>query len=355
MAITTAFQAEDTGSIPVTRSIKHKEETTMKLLIASLFTSLAITGIAFADRASTINIVGSSTVYPFASAVAESFGDATDFTTPIIESTGSGGGMKLFCQGTGLSTPDITNASRAMKSSEADTCASNGVEFVEFMIGYDGIVVSNSIDGVDLSFTIEELALASVEQIPNEGCTSLSPNPFKKWSDINSSLPDVAIELLGPPASSGTRDAYMELVVHDGLKHMGCSKDVYKAAKIRSDGVYIESGENDNMIIDQLVKDSDSVGIFGFSFLQNNADLIKGANVNGVEPEFENIASGDYPISRSLFFYVKTNHIGVIEGLAEYAEEFVYQAAPDGPLVGEGLIPGGDEDQEAMFEALDSL
>ena len=327
----------------------------MKTLIASLLTTFAFSSIAVADRASTINIVGSSTVYPFASAVAESFGDATDFTTPIIESTGSGGGMKLFCQGSGLSTPDITNASRAMKSSEAETCASNQVEFTEFMIGYDGIVISNSVDGVDLSFTIEELALASVEEVPNEGCTSLTANPYTKWSDINPDLPDFDIQLLGPPSSSGTRDAYMELVVQDGLKHLGCSKDVYKAAKVRADGVYVESGENDNLIITQLTQDKKAVGIFGFSFLQNNADLIKGAVINGVVPEFENIASGDYPISRSLYFYVKNNHVGVVEGLVEYAEEFVIQAAQDGPLIDEGLIPGTDDDQDAMYEALDSL
>jgi phosphate transport system substrate-binding protein len=263
--------------------------------------------------------------------------------------------MKLFCQGTGLSTPDVTNASRAMKSSEAETCAANGVEFTEFMIGYDGIVISNSIDGVDLAFTIEELALATVEEIPNADCTSMTANPYTKWSDINPALPDFDIMLLGPPSSSGTRDAYMELVVQDGLKHLGCSKDVYKAAKVRADGVYVESGENDNLIITQLTQDEKAVGIFGFSFLQNNADLIKGAVINDVEPEFENIASGDYPISRSLYFYVKNNHIGVIEGLAEYAEEFVLMAAPDGSLVDEGLIPGGDDDQDAMYEALESL
>ena len=324
-------------------------------VMIAMFVSLIATSAAVADRANTINIVGSSTVYPFASKVAETFGEASGFNTPIIESTGSGGGMKLFCQGTGLSTPDVTNASRAMKSSEAETCTSNSVEFTEFMIGYDGIVISNSIDGVDLAFTIEELALATVEEIPNADCNSMTANPYTKWSDINPALPDFDIMLLGPPSSSGTRDAYMELVVQDGLKHLGCSKSVYKAAKVRADGVYVESGENDNLIIGQLTQDAQAVGIFGFSFLQNNADLIKGAVINDVEPEFENIASGDYPISRSLYFYVKNNHIGVIEGLAEYAEEFVLMAGPDGSLVGEGLIPGGDDDQDAMYEALESL
>jgi len=324
-------------------------------VMIAMFVSLIATSAAVADRASTISIVGSSTVYPFASKVAETFGEASDFNTPVIESTGSGGGMKLFCSGVGLDHPDVTNASRAMKSSEAETCAANGVEFTEFMIGYDGIVISNSINGVDLAFTIEELALATVEEIPNADCTSMTANPYTKWSDINPALPDFDIMLLGPPSSSGTRDAYMELVVQDGLKHLGCSKDVYKAAKVRADGVYVESGENDNLIIGQLTQDEYAVGIFGFSFLQNNADLIKGAVINDVEPEFENIASGDYPISRSLYFYVKNNHIGVIEGLAEYSEEFVLMAGPDGPLVDEGLIPGGDDDQDAMYEALESL
>ena len=327
----------------------------MKNVLISIFTAAAVSTSAFADRADTINIVGSSTVYPFASAVAESFGQTSDFNTPIIESTGSGGGMKLFCAGIGLEHPDVTNASRAMKSSEADKCAANGVEFVEFMIGYDGIVIANSLrGGPALNLTLEQVAVAVSAQVP-DASGNLIDNPYEKWSDIDRSLPNRPILVLGPPTSSGTRDAFEELVIHKAYKAMGFDKKTYKAIEIREDGAYVESGENDSLIVDQLTSDGNAVGIFGFSFLQNNADRVKGAVIDGVAPTFENIASGDYPVSRSLFFYVKTNHIGVVPGIVEYAEEFVDQAAQDGPLADIGLIPGGDADQDAMQDALNSL
>ena len=327
----------------------------MKNVLISIFTATAVSTSAFADRADTINIVGSSTVYPFASAVAESFGQTSDFNTPIIESTGSGGGMKLFCAGIGLEHPDVTNASRAMKSSEAEKCAANEVEFVEFMVGYDGIVIANSLNGGPaLNLTREQVALAVSAQVPDAN-GNLVDNPYEKWSDIDRSLPNRPILVLGPPTSSGTRDAFEELVIHKAYKAMGFDKKTYKAIEIREDGAYVESGENDSLIVDQLTSDGNAVGIFGFSFLQNNADRVKGAVIDGVAPTFENIASGDYPVSRSLFFYVKTNHVGVVPGIVEYAEEFVDQAAQDGPLADIGLIPGGDADQDAMQDALNSL
>lgn len=328
----------------------------MRAFITSVvaLASLIAAGTAYADRANTISIVGSSTVYPFASAVAESFGEASGFNTPIIESTGSGGGMKLFCAGTGLNTPDVTNASRQMKSSEADTCAANGVDFVEFMVGYDGIVMANGLAGVDFSVTVEQIALAVAAQVPDAN-GNLVENTAETWSDVDAALPNTPIYVLGPPTSSGTRDAFEELVIHKTYKAMGFDKATYKSIEIREDGAYIESGENDSLIIDQLANDVNAVGIFGFSFLQNNQDRVKGAVINSFEPTFENIASGDYPVSRSLFFYVKTNHIGVVEGIAEYAEEFVFQAAPEGTLTSDGLIPGGDAEQDAMYEALDQL
>lgn len=327
----------------------------MKNVLISFIAAAAVSTSAFADRADTISIVGSSTVYPFASAVAESFGETSGFNTPVIESTGSGGGMKLFCAGIGLDHPDVTNASRAMKSSEAETCAANGVEFVEFMVGYDGIVIANSLNGGPaLNLTREQVALAVSAQVPDAN-GNLVDNPYEMWSDIDASLPNRPIVVLGPPTSSGTRDAFEELVIHKAYKAMGFDKKTYKAIEIREDGAYVESGENDSLIIDSLTKDGNAVGIFGFSFLQNNADRVKGAVIDGVVPTFENIASGDYPVSRSLFFYVKTNHVGVVEGIAEYAEEFVNQAAPDGPLADIGLIPGGDADQDAMEDALNAL
>ena len=327
----------------------------MKNVLISIFAAVAVSTSAFADRADTISIVGSSTVYPFASKVAETFGESTDFNTPVIESTGSGGGMKLFCAGVGLDHPDVTNASRAMKSSEAEKCAANDVEFVEFMVGYDGIVIANSLrGGPALDLTLEQVAVAVSAQVPDAN-GNLIDNPYEKWSDIDRSLPNRPILVLGPPTSSGTRDAFEELVIHAAYKAMGFDKATYKSIEIREDGAYVESGENDTLIVDQLTADGNAVGIFGFSFLQNNADRVKGATIDGVAPEFEAIASGDYPVSRSLFFYVKTNHIGVVEGIAEYAEEFVLMAAPDGPLANIGLIPGGDDDQDAMLEALDAL
>jgi len=302
-----------------------------------------------------ISIVGSSTVFPFSTAVAEEFGRATRFKTPVVEATGSGGGMKLFCAGIGLDHPDVTNASRAMKSSEAETCAANGVEFVEFMVGYDGIVIANSLNGGPaLNLTREQVALAVSAQVPDAN-GNLVDNPYEMWSDIDASLPNRPIVVLGPPTSSGTRDAFEELVIHKAYKAMGFDKATYKSIEIREDGAYVESGENDSLIIDSLTKDGNAVGIFGFSFLQNNADRVKGAVIDGVVPTFENIASGDYPVSRSLFFCVKTNHVGVVEGIVEYAEEFVNQAAQDGPLADIGLIPGGDADQDAMEDALNAL
>ena len=327
----------------------------MRNVLFSLIAAMAVSPVAFADRANTINIVGSSTVYPFASKVAEVFGETSDFNTPIIESTGSGGGMKLFCAGIGLDHPDITNASRAMKSSEAEKCAANGVEHVEFMVGYDGIVIANSLrGGPALNLTLDQIAVAVAAQVPDAN-GNLIDNPYKKWSDIDSSLPNRQILVLGPPTSSGTRDAFEELVIHAVYKKMGFDKKTYKAIEIREDGAYVESGENDTLIVDNLTANGDAVGIFGFSFLQNNADRVKGAVVNGVAPTFENIASGDYPVSRSLFFYVKTNHIDVVPGIAEYAAEFADMAAPDGDLADIGLIPGNDADQEALQNALDAL
>lgn len=325
-------------------------------IVALTLAGLITAGAAAADRADTVSIVGSSTVYPFATAVAEAFGETTDFNTPVIESTGSGGGMKLFCAGVGLDHPDVTNASRRQKSSEAETCAANGVEFTEFMIGYDGIVLANSKNGGPaLDMSKMQIAMGVLAEIPNADCTEFTANPYRNWSDIDASLPNRPILVLGPPTSSGTRDAFEELVIHSALKGIGCDKATYKAAEIREDGAYVESGENDTLIVDQLVKDGDAIGVFGFSFLQNNADRLKGASVGGVAPTFDAIASGDYPVSRSLWFYVKNNHIGIVPGIAEYAEEFVAQAAQDGPLTEIGLIPGGDDDQDAMEAALDSL
>ncbi|MEO1687177.1 MAG: PstS family phosphate ABC transporter substrate-binding protein [Pseudomonadota bacterium] len=269
-----------------------------------------------------IRIVGSSTVFPFATAVAEQFGRTTSFKTPVIESTGSGGGLKLFCAGVGTEHPDITNASRRMKKSEFDLCQENGVtDITEVVVGFDGIVVGNAISGATLDLTREQLW----EALAAEG-----PKPAM-WNEIDPSLPAVKIEVLGPPPTSGTRDAFEELVMEEG----GDSAD------IREDGAYIESGENDNLIVSKLEANPQALGIFGYSFLDQNADKIKGAMIEGVEPTFENIAAGDYPVSRSLYFYIKKAHVDVIPGMMEYVAEFISDGAAgdEGYLADKGLIP----------------
>ena len=285
-----------------------------------------------------IRIVGSSTVVPFSTAVAEQFGKTTNFATPVVESTGSGGGMKLFCAGVGAEHPDMTNASRRMKAKEFQLCADNGVtEIVESVVGYDGIVIANAHAGPSFALTIEQLVIALAEN---------GPKP-STWDEIDPSLPAISIEVLGPPPSSGTRDAFEELVMHEGCETtdlVAC-----EGVSIREDGAYVEAGENDNLIVSKLEANPNALGIFGFSFLDQNSDVIKGATVDGIEPTFENIAAGDYSVSRSLYYYIKVAHIGVIPGIQEYAAEFSSEAAAgeEGYLTDKGLIPLPAE----MFEA----
>jgi phosphate transport system substrate-binding protein len=278
-------------------------------------------------------IVGSSTVFPFSTAVAEQFGKTTSFKTPKVESTGSGGGIKLFCSGVGVDFPDITNSSRRMKASEFETCGKNGVtDIVEVKIGFDGIVIANAKSGPDF-----DLTLAEVYKALHAGATA------QRWNEINPALPNEPIEVLGPPPTSGTRDAFMELVMHVGCDEAGgsdCSK-----TQIRTDGKFVESGENDNLIVSKLVANPVAKGIFGYSFLEENSDKVKGSKIAGVEATFDNIASGDYPVSRSMYFYVKKAHVGVVPGIAEYVAEFMSEkaAGEDGYLTAKGLIPLPDD------------
>ena len=307
-----------------------------------------------------ISIVGSSTVYPFSTVVAERFGKSTDFKTPKIESTGTGGGMKLFCKGNGVDTADITNASRRMKSSEFKMCQDNGVtDIVEVLIGYDGIVVANDINSHDFALTRKDLFLALAKQVPTDKEGELIDNPYKTWNEVNAKLPNVKIEVLGPPPTSGTRDAFVELAMEGGCKKFDWikatkseDKSKYKSMchTIREDGAYIEAGENDNLIIQKLQKNKDALGIFGFSFLDQNSDLVKGATVDGNAPEFETIASNDYPVSRPLYFYVKKSHVGKIPGIAEFLAEFTAEKAmgDEGYLTDKGLIPLGEEKYNAV-------
>lgn len=378
----------------------------MKMKVSMLFQSAAVVTLLGASTAAlaasrdTISIVGSSTVYPFATVVAERFGRSTDFKSPKIESTGTGGGLKLFCSGVGANTPDVTNASRRIKKSEFDKCQSNGVEnVVEVLVGYDGIAIANSTKAPLLTLSLRDVYLALAKDVPGES-GELIANPYSTWKDVNPQLPAVKIEVLGPPPTSGTRDAFVELAMAGGaksngdlqalyglgadqeseiravMKKLGVSgsvydaiaqnkgkapkgKDVFKALAyaMREDGVYIEAGENDNLIVQKLEANPNAVGIFGYSFLEENGDKVQGSVVDGVAPSFESIASGDYPVSRPLYFYIKGAHVGKIPGIQEYAVEFTSNRAmgEDGYLTERGLIPLGDAERDAVREDIKTL
>ncbi|WP_372966668.1 substrate-binding domain-containing protein [Marinobacter sp.] len=297
----------------------------------------------------TVNIVGSSTVYPFATVVAERFGRNTDFPTPKLESTGSGGGLKLFCAGIGTEHPDITNASRRMKKSEFEMCQKNGVkDITEVKIGADGIVIANSKEAEQMDLSLRQVFLALAKEVPDpKGGDKLVANPYQKWSDIDSSLPNKEISVMGPPPTSGTRDAFVEIAMEGGCKTFGFIKAMEKKEmravchSMREDGLFVEAGENDNLIVQRLAQDKDTLGIFGYSFLMENSNQIQATTINGVQPTPETIADEDYPVARSLFFYIKGAHVSVIPGIKEYAEEFTSEAAwgDNGYLVDVGLIP----------------
>lgn len=315
-----------------------------------------------------IFIVGSSTVFPFAAAVVETFGRTTEFPSPHIEPTGTGGGINMFCQGIGLQHPDIANASRRIKQSELDLCRSNTVEAItEVKIGYDGIVVANADSGPDADFSLGEIYLALAKTVPVDG--ELVANPYDRWNEIAPDLPDVEIKVLGPPPTSGTRDAFVELVMEVGCEEFATVRDIADegrkegiCATMREDGHFVEAGESDNVIVRRLLSNPDSFGVFGYSFYEQNEDLRAGA-VDGVEPTFENIAQGEYAIARSLFFYVKNAHLERVPGLKDYVAEFVSDRAIGGfgYLVDKGLIPLPQTERETIreralaFEPLKSL
>lgn len=324
----------------------------------------AIAGLALSATAANardqIRIVGSSTVFPFSTAVAEQFGKTTDFKTPVVESTGSGGGMKLFCSGIGVGHPDITNASRRIKSSEFENCTKAGITISEVKIGYDGIVIANSKTAPLLNLTKKQIFLALAKKVPVNG--ELVDNPYKMWNEIDPSLPAKKIEVLGPPPTSGTRDAFVELAMEGGAMTFPMLVDLKKSDKksfkavahgIREDGAFVEAGENDNLIIQKLDANPDAFGVFGFSFLDQNGDKVQGSTVDGVVPSFENIADGSYGVSRSLFFYVKKEHAGVVPGIAEFVAEFTNEGTwgDDGYLVDKGLIPLPAAERKSMHDA----
>ena len=335
---------------------------TFFMAVAAAFTT--VTAHAQATR-NQISIVGSSTVYPFATVVAEQFGRTSEFKTPIVEATGSGGGLKLFCSGIGVSTPDVVNSSRRIKSSEVEKCVSNGVaEIVEVKIGYDGIVLANSISTAQFDLTTKDVFLALAKNVPSpDGTQKLVANPYQNWNDVRVGLPATKIEVLGPPPTSGTRDAFVELAMEGGCKQFDWIKVIKKTDKseykaichmIREDGRFVEAGENDNLIVQKLQANPNSLGIFGFSFLDQNSDVVQGSLVNGEEPSFENIAAGAYPVSRPLYFYVKKAHIGKIPGITEYLAEFTSEKAmgEEGYLSDRGLIPLPADEYEEVVAAV---
>lgn len=302
-------------------------------------------------------VVGSSTVYPFTTAVAENFGKNTGMNTPVIESTGTGGGLKLFCAGIGNDTPDAVNASRPIKEGEIETCAKNGVvDPIELTIGKDALVLAHVKGNDRMSITLEQIYLALAKQIPVDG--KLVANPYRKWSDIDSSLPDVKIEVLGPPPTSGTRDSFVEMAMHKGCKtalekaNLKLDKDAEKSAceTIREDGGYVEAGENDNLIVQKLKANPNAFGIFGFSFLDANSSELEGVIVEGTEPTFESAADGSYILSRNLYVYFKREHMDVIPGLKEFAQQLVSENAigDEGYLTDKGLVPLPEVDREAQ-------
>ncbi|MDX2308417.1 MAG: PstS family phosphate ABC transporter substrate-binding protein [Hyphomicrobium sp.] len=320
-------------------------------LAISIASGLAVA--TAAEARDQIRIVGSSTVYPFTTAVAEQFGKSSGMKTPVVESTGTGGGMKIFCEGVGVDKADGTNASRRMKKSEFELCDKNGVkDIIELTVGFDGLTIAQSKDGAAIALTRKQVFQALAEKVPNDK-GELVDNPYKNWSDIDASLPNIKIEVLGPPPTSGTRDSFHELFMEKGAEEF----DVLKAMKkddeanktknfdkvwksIRKDGAYVEAGENDNVIVQKLEANKNAFGIFGYSFLEENADKLKGVAIEGAEPTYENISGGKYKGARKLYVYFKKAHIGVIPGVDKLIAEYTSEKAlgADGYLTDKGLV-----------------
>ena len=337
--------------------------------VAGIGMGLLVAGTALAQSGRNyIYIVGSSTVYPFTTVAAERFGKTTKFRTPKVESTGSGGGFKLFCAGVGVDHPDFTNASRRVKASELQMCAENGVtDVIEVKLGYDGIVMANSVTAEQYRLSRRDIFLALAKEVPDpEGGEELVQNPYTVWSEVDPGLPDTEIEVLGPPPTSGTRDAFVELAMEGGCQTFDWiaaledeDETRYKTVchSIREDGVYVEAGENDNLIVQKLEANPDALGIFGFSFLDQNIEKVHGSLVDGVEPTFGNIAAGDYPISRPLYSYAKASHVGVIPGMREFLREVTSERAwgDEGYLAERGLIPMPEPERARVLAAVESL
>ena len=324
----------------------------MKKLIALVSFALFVTN---ASARENVSIAGSSTVLPFATIIAEQVGKNPKNKTPVVESGGSSVGKKGVCEGTGLKYIDIGNASSRMKVKELKYCKKNKVTLTEIKVGYDGIVVASSKKGTLLKISKYDLGKALTAKVPVNG--KMVDNPYKKWSDVNPSLPNLSIKVMGPPTTSGTRASFVEMVNQKG--YCKKSKEVkaigYKSKKcraMRTDGAYVEAGEQDNLIVKKLQADPNTFGIFGFSYLDQNMDVLQGAIIDGNEPSFENIADGKYSISRALYFYVKHSHLGIVPGVEAYVKEWTKHWSEDGMLADAGMIPLPDAEKDVMISRM---
>ena len=339
-----------------------------KFLFALLAAALISGSVQARDQ---LSLAGSSTVLPFATIIAEEMGKNPKFKTPVVESGGSSVGKKGVCDGIGTQFIDIGNASSRMKSSELDYCNNNGVDLTEIKVGYDGIAVANSLEGETLTISKVDLGMALTAKVSacltggrNFNCEEMIDNPFKKWSDINSSYPNIEIRVYGPPTTSGTRASFAEMVnekafckknvvMKDALKAAGMKAKTCRA--MRTDGAYVEAGEQDNLIVQKLQEDPQAYGIFGFSYLDQNTDTLQSAIVDGTPATFELIASGDYAISRALWFYVKHAHVGVVPGMDEYMKTWTKHWGEDGILADSGMVPMPDSERASYAKAMTDL
>ena len=336
-----------------------------KIILTASAAALALSASAgYAAARDQIVVVGSSTVFPYSQAAAEEYANKTGNPAPVVESLGTGGGFKAFCGGVGPDHADITGASRAIKESEVKLCSDNGVtDITEALIGYDGLSIALSrANETEWDLTEEHIFKALAAELP-DGNGGFAANPNKLWSDIDASLPATEIVAFGPPPTSGTRDAFVELVMHDGCKDLpgmaelkASDEDKWNeiCSRMRQDGAFVEAGENDNLIVQRLESDPNTIGIFGYSFLYENSDKLKSVKINGVEPTFDTIADGSYPVARPLYFYVKNAHRDVIPGMQEFLEEYMSEAAlgPDGYMAERGLTPLSDEKRAEVQQAV---
>ena len=310
--------------------------------------------------------VGSSTVFPFASRVAENFSRTSGGAAPRVESLGTGGGIQKFCEGVGGGTPDIANASRPMKASEFDLCQKNGVtDIVEIKIGYDGIVVATARTGQDMNLRLQDLYLGLAKEVPGSGDAFVA-NPASSWNQVNPGLPAQRIQVYGPPPTSGTRDAFLEMGMAPGAQQIPALKAIKDADgdrfeslahTLREDNAWIDSGENDNAIVQTLTRTPGSIGVFGYSFLEQNMDSVKPLTIDGVAPSAETSGDGSYPLARSLFIYVKKQHVGVTPGLKEFVLEFMSDASAGrgGYLQDRGLVPLPADELAAQRQIVTSM